>query len=92
MRGPVLNKWVEVMRRHASGREIPIQMSIAAFHDGSGDIATALLRNTPKAAEDHPRQKKRLRAIAENLPVLISYIDRSRCFGLPTLRSKSGRA
>lgn len=81
--GPVLDTRIEVTALHRSGREIPVEMSVAAFHDGNGYVANAFLRDITerKAAERRiTDSEKRLRAITDHLPVLISYIDQNQRF------------
>jgi len=43
--GPVVNKRVELSALCRDGREIPIEMSVAAFHNGQGFVATAFIRD-----------------------------------------------
>ena len=48
--GPVINNRIEITGMHARGHEIPIELSVAAFHDGAGYVANAFLRDiTDKA-------------------------------------------
>jgi PAS domain S-box-containing protein len=43
--GPVINQRLEVSALHRDGREIPIEMSVAAFHNGQGFVANAFVRD-----------------------------------------------
>ncbi|RSZ59884.1 response regulator [Massilia atriviolacea] len=43
--GPVINNRLEVSALHRDGREIPIEMSVAAFHNGQGFVANAFVRD-----------------------------------------------
>ncbi|HEX8609973.1 MAG TPA: response regulator [Telluria sp.] len=43
--GPVINNRLEVTALHRDGREIPIEMSVAAFHNGDGFVANAFVRD-----------------------------------------------
>ena len=43
--GPVLNQRIEVMALCRDGREIPVELSIAAFHNGLGYVANAFMRD-----------------------------------------------
>lgn len=77
--GPIVNNRIEVMALHRSGLEIPVELSVAAVRHGDEYVANAFLRNISerKAVERKlAASEKRLRDIADNLPVLISYIDR----------------
>ncbi|MBC7574330.1 MAG: diguanylate cyclase [Herminiimonas sp.] len=81
--GPVINNRIEITGMHARGHEIPIELSVAAFHDGAGYVANAFLRDITerKAAERRiTDSEQRLRAIADHLPVLISCVDRNQIF------------
>jgi diguanylate cyclase (GGDEF)-like protein/PAS domain S-box-containing protein len=77
----IVNRRIEVSARHRSGRRIPIEMSVAAFHGGRGFMATVFANDISerKAAQQRlAASEHRVRAIADNLPVLIAYIDRER--------------
>ncbi|CAN5486904.1 hypothetical protein BH11PSE11_BH11PSE11_29860 [soil metagenome] len=81
--GPVVNRRIEVTALCKDGREIPIELSVAAFHNGEGYLANAFMRDITdrKAAEKAiADSEKRLLAITDNLPVLISYIDKDHRF------------
>ncbi len=81
--GPAINKRIELPGQHKDGHAIPVEMSIAAVADGDSYVANAFLRDITdrKAADDKLKaSEKRLRAITDNLPVLISYIDRDQRF------------
>jgi diguanylate cyclase (GGDEF)-like protein/PAS domain S-box-containing protein len=81
--GPVINNRIEITGLHALGHEIPIELSVAALHDGTGYVANAFLRDITerKAAERRiTDSEQRLRAIADHLPVLIACVDRNQTF------------
>jgi diguanylate cyclase (GGDEF)-like protein/PAS domain S-box-containing protein len=79
--GPVTHQRVEVNAVHRSGRLIPIELSIAAFHNGKAIVSTAFASDiSERKAAQHKlaASERRLRSITDNLPVLISYVDRER--------------
>ena len=77
--GPVVNRRIEVMALHRAGHEIPIELSIGALRAGEVFTAIAFLHDITERKHVQARLaagEQRLRAITDNLPVLISYIDR----------------
>lgn len=76
--GPVINRRIEVMAVHKEGHEVPIELAVAALHDGTGYIANAFARDITerRAAEQRLAQsERRLRNITDNVPALISQFD-----------------
>ena len=81
--GPVVNRRIEVTALRRDGREIPIELSVASFHNGEGYVANAFMRDITErkvAEQTLADSEKRLRSITDNLPVLISYIDKDHRF------------
>ena len=81
--GPVVGNRIELASVHKDGRSIPIEISVAAVPDGDSFVANAFLRDITdrKAAETRIKaSENRLLSITNNLPVLISYIDRNERF------------
>lgn len=75
--GPTINRRVEVMALHRTGREIPVELSISALKSAQGYVANAFLRDISdrrNAEKKLGESEQRLRDITNNLPVLISYI------------------
>jgi diguanylate cyclase (GGDEF)-like protein/PAS domain S-box-containing protein len=76
--GPVIDKRIELMALHRSGRELPVELSISSFHDGEGYVAHAFVRDISerRAAEQQlALSEKRLRAMTDNIPALLSHVD-----------------
>nr|WP_315249208.1 PAS domain S-box protein [uncultured Duganella sp.] len=81
--GPMVNSRVRITAMHRDGREIPVELSLGALrHDGAyyftaflHDITERVLYEQQIAASE-----KRLRTIADAIPVLIAYIDRDLCY------------
>lgn len=77
--GPIIGRRVELMALHQGGHQVPIELSVAAHHDGAGFVANAFARDITerKAAEQQLAQsERRMRDITDNVPVLISQFDR----------------
>jgi diguanylate cyclase (GGDEF)-like protein/PAS domain S-box-containing protein len=78
--GMAINNRVEATALHRSGRQIPVELSVVAVKNGDRYVANAFLRDISerKSAEQQLiASEQRLRAITDNLPVLISYVDRN---------------
>ncbi|AKJ27145.1 PAS domain S-box protein [Caldimonas brevitalea] len=76
--GPAVNRRIEMPVLHRDGREIPVELSVAALHDGEAYVVNAFLHDITerKRAERQLRESEnRVWAIADNVPVLISYMD-----------------
>jgi len=77
--GPVVNRRTEITGWHRDGYEIPVELSISSVETPAGHVANAFVRDIRerKAAQTRLEVSEgRLRAITDNLPVMISYIDR----------------
>lgn len=76
--GPVVNQRLEVAALHKDGHMFMAELSVAALFERTGYVAHAFMRDI---TERLAAQKKildsehHLRGIADNLPVLIAYID-----------------
>ncbi|WKB55619.1 PAS domain S-box protein [Eleftheria terrae] len=95
--GAVVNQRLEVNALHRDGREIPVELSVASVRQGGDWVAHAFLHDITerKTVQQLLADKeKRLRAITDNLPVLIGYISRDRryTFTNETYRDWTGLA
>ncbi|MGN6527789.1 MAG: diguanylate cyclase domain-containing protein [Burkholderiaceae bacterium] len=78
-RGAAAGHRVERAVLHKSGAEIPVQLSAASLRTDGGLVAYAFMHDISerKRAERRLAQsERRLRTVTDNLPVLISYVDR----------------
>ena len=78
-KGPVVDQRIEVEALHRSGRVFPIELSIGALQVGDHFIASAFIRDISEsraAVERIAAGEKFVRGIADNVPALVSYIDR----------------
>jgi diguanylate cyclase (GGDEF)-like protein/PAS domain S-box-containing protein len=79
--GPVIDKRIELTALHRDGREIPVEVSVAALPTPSGYVANAFLHDISERKEAAARLAlvhRRLRDITDNLPLLVSYVDKDR--------------
>ena len=57
--GKIINRRIEVMALRRDGHEVPVELSVAGFHNGAGYVANAFLRDITErrrlAAEGHAR-------------------------------------
>lgn len=70
---------VELQARHRDGAALPVEMSLTVELSADGYLAHAFIQDISarKAAREALHQsEQRLRLIANNLPALVSYIDR----------------
>ena len=77
--GAAAGQRVQLTVRHKSGAEIPVELSAAALRTEAGEVAYAFLHDVSarlRAEQERARSEQRLRTITDNLPVLISYIDK----------------
>lgn len=77
--GPVVNRRVEMAALHHDGHEVPVEMSIASIRTPQGFVANAFVRDISarRVAEQRLQASEQLlRAVTDNLPVLIAYVDR----------------
>ncbi|NRR32289.1 diguanylate cyclase [Oxalobacteraceae bacterium] len=76
--GPVVNTRVRLTALHRDGHEIPIELSIGALKHGEEYYATAFLHDVTERLRYEQQiaaSEQRIRLIADNLPVLIAYLD-----------------
>ena len=76
--GAVVNRRIEVEALHKDGRRFVAELAVASMQSGGGYVAHAFLRDISErlaAQSQLADSQKRLQAITDNLPVLISYID-----------------
>lgn len=95
--GPVINRRVEVAATHRDGHRMAIELSVAALATEDGFVAHAFARDISKRLAAQLRlaaSEKTLKAITDNLPVLISYIDKDHTvtFANKTLTDWTGMA
>jgi diguanylate cyclase (GGDEF)-like protein/PAS domain S-box-containing protein len=77
--GPLVNRRFEVPALRRDGTRFSAEMSLTAFHDGSGWAAHAFVRDITErlAAERRLAASERhLRDLSDNMPALVSQIDR----------------
>ncbi len=78
-RDNALNHRIELRASHRDGRQLPVELSLKSELTDDGYLAHVFIQDISarQAAREALRQsEKRLRLIANNLPVLVSYIDR----------------
>ena len=81
--GRLINSRVRVAALHKDGGEVPVELSLGALRHEGAYYATAFLHDiTERVAYERKiaASEKRLRTLADNLPVLISYLDHARSF------------
>ena len=81
-KGPVVNQRTEIMALHRNGHEVPIELSVGALRTDDGFMAHAFLHDITERKQAQARlaaSGKLLRDITDNLPLLISYIDKDLC-------------
>ncbi|USX17734.1 diguanylate cyclase [Oxalobacteraceae bacterium OTU3REALA1] len=81
--GRLINSRVRVAALHKDGSEVPVELSLGALRHDGAYYATAFLHDiTERVAYERKiaASEKRLRTLADNLPVLISYLDHARTF------------
>ncbi len=77
--GPIVNNRVRVPAMRRDGSEVPVELSVGVLRDGDRYMATAFLHDVSARIayeEQIAASEKRARIIADNLPVLIAYLDR----------------
>ncbi len=77
-KGSILNKTIEVASLHRSGREFPVELSIAVVNDADNDFFCAFIRDISerKEAEKRIRQsEEKNRALIENISDTIILIN-----------------
>jgi len=70
---------VELGVLHKSGVEIPVELSAAALRTENGEVAYAFLHDISdrlRAERLLAQSERRLRTVTDNMPALISYIDK----------------
>lgn len=78
-RGPLVDARTEIEAVHRSGRIFPIEISVGAIRSGDHFVANAFIRDISErraAAERIAAGERFVRGIADNVPALVSYIDR----------------
>lgn len=93
--GPVINQRIEVNAIHRNGTVIPIELSIAAFHNGHGHVANAFLRDisTRKLAEQALyAEKERLQVTLQSIgdAVITTDTDEQIVFMNPVAEAMTG--
>ena len=81
-KGAVVNQRTEIMALHRNGHEVPIELSVGALRTEDGFMAHAFLHDITERKQAQARlaaSGKLLRDITDNLPLLISYIDKDLC-------------
>ncbi|MET0321852.1 MAG: diguanylate cyclase [Duganella sp.] len=69
---------VRIAARHRDGRAVPIELSLASVRHGGENYATAFLHDVTERVlyeQQIAASARRLRMVADNLPVLIAYLD-----------------
>jgi len=77
--GPLVNRRFEVPALRRDGTRFTAEMSLTAFHDGSGWAAHAFVRDITERLAAERRlaaSERRLRDLSDNMPALVSQIDR----------------
>ena len=78
-KGAVIDKRIELEALHRDGHVFPIELSVAAVKGEAGYVANAFIRDISErraAVERIAASEKFVRDIADNLPALVSYVDR----------------
>lgn len=78
-KGAVVDKRIELEALHRDGHVFPIELSVAAVRVEGGYVANAFIRDISErraAVERIAAGEKFVRDIADNLPALVSYVDR----------------
>lgn len=76
--GPVLGRRLELNVQHQDGSLLPVEISVSAFKGRTGFVAFGFLRDIRErraAQAQVAASQRQLRAITDNLPMMISYID-----------------
>ncbi|MCW7537610.1 diguanylate cyclase [Aquabacterium sp. A7-Y] len=79
--GPARCERYEITTLHRDGHEIPVELSLASVTQGDSHVSLAFLHDISERRQAQQLladKERRLRAITDNLPVLIGYIDRDR--------------
>ena len=74
----VVNQRVQLPALHRDGREIPVELSVAARQEGGAFVANAFLHDISARQAAEARilaSEKLLRDITDNVPALIGYFD-----------------
>ena len=78
--GPVVNRRIEVEALHKDGSRFTAELAVASMKSDHGYVGHAFVRDITErlhAQRQLADSQKRLQAITDNLPVLISYIDQA---------------
>lgn len=79
--GRVINQRIEITALHRDGSEFPIELTTSAVKRGDDYVISGLMHDISerKLAEQAIKEgRERLKTIADNLPVMIAYIDTDR--------------
>ena len=76
----MINRRIEVEALHKDGSRLAVELAVASMNSEHGYIGHAFVRDITErlaAQRQLADSQKRLQAITDNLPVLISYIDQA---------------
>jgi diguanylate cyclase (GGDEF)-like protein/PAS domain S-box-containing protein len=79
--GSVVGQCVEVTAQHRDGSPVPIELSVGAIKHPDGYVAFGFLRDIRErraAQAELAASQRQMRAVTDNLPMMISYIDSQR--------------
>ncbi|MET0268025.1 MAG: diguanylate cyclase [Duganella sp.] len=81
--GGLIDARVRIAAVHRDGHEVPVELSLGSVRHAGEYYATAFLRDITERLRYEKQlaaSEKRVRMIADNLPVLIAYLDHERKF------------
>ncbi len=74
---------IEAVLMHRDGREFTAELSISVMENAAGAVANAFIRDVSERKEAQRRlaaSEKLLQGVTDNLPALVSYVDREHRF------------